>query len=131
VSRCCAPAVTGDTPGNDGFNEVNYVGGVEVGLTPRLTIVGDVIGRTLHRSFRLSGLAVPHTFQQGETAPIERATLDGVSLTPGSLTTGLGAAGFKYNPAGNLLISAHVLFSLNDAGLRSKITPVIGFDYTF
>jgi hypothetical protein len=43
----------------------------------------------------------------------------------------LGAAGVKFNPKGNLLISANVLFPLTDAGIRAKAVPVIGFDYAF
>ena len=37
----------------------------------------------------------------------------------------------KYNPVGNLLISGSVLFPLTDAGLRSRLTTVIGLDYAF
>jgi hypothetical protein len=37
----------------------------------------------------------------------------------------------KFNPVGNLLISASVLFPLSNAGLRSRVTTVIGLDYAF
>jgi len=43
----------------------------------------------------------------------------------------LGAAGFKFNPLGNLLVSAHALFPLTDAGLRSRFTMTFGVDYAF
>jgi hypothetical protein len=54
-----------------------------------------------------------------------------VSVSTGNLPSILGAAGVKVNPWGNLLISANVLFPLNHAGLVSRVTPVIGFDYVF
>jgi hypothetical protein len=37
----------------------------------------------------------------------------------------------KINPVGRLLISANVLFKLNDGGLQDKVTPVFGIDYSF
>ena len=41
------------------------------------------------------------------------------------------ALGGKFNVAGNLLINANVLVALNDAGVTARVTPVIGFDYSF
>jgi hypothetical protein len=43
----------------------------------------------------------------------------------------LGTAGFKFNPAGNWIVSASLLFPLTDAGLRSRVTTVVGLDYAF
>jgi hypothetical protein len=43
----------------------------------------------------------------------------------------LTSFGVKYNAWGNMLISASVLIPLTDSGLRDKLTPVIGFDYSF
>ena len=42
-----------------------------------------------------------------------------------------GAAGLKINLFGRLLLDANVLFKLNDAGLRDKVTPLIGIEYAF
>ena len=42
-----------------------------------------------------------------------------------------GAIGFKINVVRELLIDANVLFSLNDTGLRTKITPMLGVEYAF
>lgn len=43
----------------------------------------------------------------------------------------LASLGVKYNLWGNLLVSGNVLFPLTDNGLRDRLTPVIGFDYSF
>ena len=32
---------------------------------------------------------------------------------------------------GSILISAHVIAAISDAGLRRSLTPVLGFDYSF
>jgi len=37
----------------------------------------------------------------------------------------------KVNPLGKLLVTANVLFRVNNAGLHSKPAPLIGVSYTF
>jgi hypothetical protein len=39
--------------------------------------------------------------------------------------------GFKFNPAGRLLLVGNVLISMGDGGLQSQVTPVFGIDYSF
>ncbi len=112
-------------------DQFNITGGTEYEATPRLTIVGDVIARTLFDSTLLKDVSVRHTFQQGPNAAVESTTLSQFATETGNITPVLGAAGIKYNPWQSLLISAHVLFSLNDAGLTDRVTPVVGFDYSF
>ena len=112
-------------------DQVNYVGGAEYAVTPKVTVVGDLVGRTLRDALRLKDVPVPHSFQQGATAAIQTTTLQELATESANLTTVLGTAGVKFNPWQNLLISAHVVFALNDAGLRSRVTPVVGFDYSF
>jgi hypothetical protein len=112
-------------------DQANYVGGIEYGATPRVTVLGDLLGRTVRSAYRLSDASVLHSFQQGPTAPIETTTLQTISETSGSLTSLLAALGVKFNPWRNLLISAHVLVPVNDAGLKSRVIPALGFDYSF
>jgi hypothetical protein len=57
--------------------------------------------------------------------------LQTIAVSSGSLTSGLGTVGVKLNPWRNLLISGQVLFPLNNAGLVSHISPVVGFSYDF
>ena len=42
-----------------------------------------------------------------------------------------GAIGFKVNVLGRLLVDANLLFALDDHGVRDKVTPLVGFEYTF
>lgn len=117
--------------GSAASDQVNYIGGVEYAASPKVTVVGDLLGRTLRDSLRLSDTSVPHQFQQGATASVEQTSLNTVALASGSLSAMLATGGVKLNPWGNLLVSAHVLFPLNSAGLKSGITPVLGFEYSF
>jgi hypothetical protein len=113
-------------------DEFNYVGGFEFGATPRLTIVGDLIGRNLRDTLRISSASIPHSYHQGSLqAPLLTTSLDTVNVAAGSLNSGLGAIGVKVSPVANFLVSAHLLFGLNSAGLRSRVAPVVGVDYSF
>ncbi|HEY7186429.1 MAG TPA: hypothetical protein VH436_07765 [Vicinamibacterales bacterium] len=135
-------------------DEINYSGGAEIVMTPRLTLMGDIVGRTLRGAGRLDlvgknfeysdiskiplqpGQTTPYTPQQLVemgilTFPTSTATLDEFNPRPGNLTLLLGTGGVKFNPFGNLLVSASVLFPLTDAGLRSRVTTIIGLDYAF
>lgn len=111
-------------------DEFNYAFGTEYTPSPKVTITGDVIGRSLRDSGRL--VEQPHVFNwrtaAGQTGT---TTFNEFASVAGSLNLVLGAAGVKFNPKGNLLISANVLFPLTDAGIRAKAVPVIGFDYAF
>jgi hypothetical protein len=112
-------------------DQFGFVGGSEIVAGPRVTFSGDVLARTYRDALRLSDVSVPHTFQQGATAPIETTTLNAITVGPKNLSSILATAGAKVNVVGNLLITGNLLFPLNNAGLRPGVTPVVGFDYTF
>jgi hypothetical protein len=127
-------------------DEINYSGGLEFIASPRLTLMGDFVGRTLRGAGRLE--LASKRFEYNDPGPLIAGmpgpgcagfaglTCSSVSFNefdprPGNLTLLLGTGGVKYNPFGNLLISASVLFPLTKAGLRSRVTTVIGLDYAF
>jgi outer membrane putative beta-barrel porin/alpha-amylase len=127
-------------------DEINYTGGVEFVANPRLTLMGDVIGRTLRGTGRLDLVSKsfeyndPRSFFFPPPGPgcagfpgftCRSVSLDEFAPRPGNLTLLLGTGGVKFNLAGNLLISGSVLFPLTNAGLRSRLTTVIGVDYAF
>ena len=144
-------------------DEINYSGGVEFVASPRFTLIGDLVGRTLRGAGRLD--VVSKNFQyayftlapDGSPAP-PYAPPAGFGASPGpdcgaippfrtivchsvflnefnprsgNLTLLLGTGGVKFNLAGNLLLSGSVLFPLTNAGLRSRLTTVVGLDYAF
>lgn len=97
--------------------------GVDLGLGKKLTLAVDVLGRRVIDGDRMAA----DTFR----------ALDGRSLFPnvrffrGSYNIVDGAVGLKANPGGNLLIDLNVLFKLNDSGLRDRVTPLFGIEYSF
>ena len=110
-----------------------------------MTVIGDVIGRTLrgaglldlaskpfsHAAFNENGviLATPGCENYGFACTND--FFDEFAPRAGNLTLLLGTGGVKINVAGNLLISGSVLFPLTNAGLRSRVTTVVGVDYAF
>ncbi|HXH06914.1 MAG TPA: transporter [Vicinamibacterales bacterium] len=114
-------------------DEVGYAGGIEVVPDSRVTLVADLLGRLLRRTGRLRPAL--KTFEFALPArppqPPETASFEEFEIRSGNLNILLGAAGLKVNPAGNLLLSAHVLFPLSRAGLRVRLATVLGVDYAF
>jgi hypothetical protein len=102
-------------------DEINYTAGADVAITRRLTVAGDFVGRTLKDVPKLSfgDVGLGASFQE-----FSFVGFDNLHLT-------LASIGAKFNARGNLLISANILFPLTDRGLRDKLTPVVGIDYSF
>jgi hypothetical protein len=109
--------------------------------------MGDLVGRTLRGAGRLDLVSKSFEYNdptlqtQGLPGPgcggfiggftCRTASFDEFAPRAGNLTLLLGTGGVKFNPFGNLLISASVLFPLTNAGLRSRVTTVVGIDYAF
>jgi len=126
-------------------DEINYTGGAEFVVTPRVTVIGDLVGRSLRGAGRLD--LVSKKFEYNEPTPLipgrplgpgcggfpgftcKTASFDEFAPRPADLRLLLGTAGVKFNPTGNLLVSASVLFPLTNAGLRSRVTTMVGVDY--
>jgi hypothetical protein len=114
-------------------DEFSYAAGVEVVVQPRITVIGDLVGRTLRDAGRLSLVSKTFQFQPpGNPAPpIASMQFDEFEPRSGNLNLLYGTAGVKVNPTGNLLISASVLFPLSDAGLKNRLTTIVGMEYAF
>jgi len=114
-------------------DEFSYAAGVEVVLEPRVTVIGDLVGRTLLDVGRLAMVSKTFQFQPAgvPAPPISSMNFDEFEPRDGNLNLLYGTAGVKVNPRGNLLISASVLFPLSDAGLKNRLTTIIGMEYAF
>jgi hypothetical protein len=143
----------GALPGASLNNEWNYTTGLDVAVSPRLTLIGDVLGRSIRGEGRLVETDKIFEFVQtgagggtggggtggggggGSGGPVVRApehvTRREFSFQPGNLNLAIGNIGVRFNPLRTLLISANLLFAVTEAGLRDRVTPVIGIDYAF
>jgi Putative MetA-pathway of phenol degradation len=116
----------GDLP-----NEVNYAAGAEYVAHPKLTLIGDLVGRSLPDAARLGVQSKTFQFVQATGGPVMSTQFDEFEPRSGGLNLLFGTVGAKFNPVGNLLISGGVLFPLTDGGLRNRVTTTIGIDYAF
>jgi len=114
-------------------DEFNYAAGVEFVVEPRVTVIGDLVGRTLRNAGRLDLLNKTFQYQPPGTPapPLASTQFDEFEPRTGNLNLLYGTAGVKINPKGNILISASVLFPLTDAGLKNRLTTIVGMDYAF
>jgi hypothetical protein len=100
-----------------------YEAGADVALGKRLTLAVDLLGRTVIDGERLN----EETFQALDGS----STFPNIVFTKESFTLLDGAVGVKFNPGGNFLVDLNVTFALNENGLRDKVTPLLGIEYTF
>ena len=115
-------------------DELNYTFGVAVAPHPKVTLGFDLRGRTMREvpRFVLGTTSYPNR-APGATLPTAATSVSDEFIDPsrGNLTQLLGVVGGKINLGGTFLLNLTVLFPMNDDGLKSKPTPVIGFDYVF
>jgi len=115
-------------------DEVNYTVGISVAAAPRVTLGFDMRGRTVRDVPRFGLGNVTYANRGPGALPSTSITINNeVTLEPtnGNLNQLLGVVGGKINLGGTFLLNISVLFAMNDAGLKPKPTPVIGFDYVF
>jgi Putative MetA-pathway of phenol degradation len=101
---------------------ITYSAGADAGITHRVTVSADFLGQSLVSAKKIAAAAftdfggVTHSNIVTSTETINQTSI---------------AVGGKINPVGKLLITANVLFRLNDAGLHSKPVPLVGVSYSF
>jgi hypothetical protein len=125
-------------------DEFNYYGAAEFAAHPRLTLLGELVGRTMLDAGKIELENRTFTYRVGSaanaSAPELTSNLNPITQEPyrqlslraeNNLSILLGSAGFKFNAAANLLLAGHVLFPISNAGLRDRLTFAIGLDYAF
>ena len=103
-------------------NQFEYAVGFDAGLGKKFSFAADVLGQDI---FHAQGVA-PYTFTaaNGTQFPDNNFVQETANIVNGSV-------GFKVNPISTLLVSFNVLIQMNDAGLRSRVVPLVGFSYSF
>jgi hypothetical protein len=93
-------------------DEFSYAAGLEFVVEPRVTIIGDIVGRNLRGAGRLSLESKTFQFQPGGNPPppIGSMQFDEFQPRAGNLNLLYGTAGVKVNPKGNWLISPACCF---------------------
>jgi hypothetical protein len=107
-------------------DEFNYALGADVSAHPSLTVFADLVGRSFRSVVRFEG--GQRLFDVPGLGPVP---VEGFVAREGTLDTRLGAIGAKALVLKSGLVSAALLFPLNDGGLKAGVTPVVSFEYTF
>ena len=97
--------------------------GADISANERLTLAFDVLGRYLVNAERLRS----EDFHALDGTSVFR----NIEFSQASFNTLNGAIGLKVNVAGRLLLDANLLFALDKGGVRDKVTPLVGFEYSF
>ena len=104
--------------------EYFWSGAATVAALPRVTIVGEVMGRRLSELSLVRDVYQPHPLMPGVDSmrwlPVERG-----------VHSAFFASGAKWNVASSWLVNASILIRVTDAGLRARVTPAISIDYSF
>jgi len=118
--------IHGDTSYSVGglSNELDYDGAVTITATPRLTLIGELIGRRLSSFGRLTETTTANPRLTG----VDTIRLTGIEEASHRVSA---VAGIKWNLSGTWLLSANVLRPLTSAGLNASWVPTISFDYAF
>ena len=105
-------------------NALAYSAAVTVAAAPRVTVIGELLGRRLEALGRLVETVQPHPRLSG---------VDTIRLTSSGESTDrlVVVAGFKWNVASTWLMTASVLRSLTSVGLNADYVPSITFDGWF
>jgi hypothetical protein len=103
-----------------------YQAGVEWAATDRLTVNGEIMGRTIRNGGRLTYRSVP---MGGNPFGLTSASV--ASVDPAGLRRVSASGGIKWNVAGTVLVTANLLMPITDAGLVDQLTPIIGLDWGF
>lgn len=103
-----------------------YSVGADMGVTRQLTFAVDYLGQTLLNAPRVFNSTFTTQNIPGGTGALALPTITG-----GKDDVGLnsGAVGVKYNAFGKLLITADILFRLDNRGLRQNVTPLIALSW--
>jgi hypothetical protein len=104
-------------------DQVGYAVGTEISVSTRLTLAIDILGRYVINGERLR--------QEDFHALDGKSVFPNIAFSRDSFQTLSGALGFKVNVFSRLLIDANLLFALDNNGIRDKLTPLVGFEYTF
>lgn len=105
-------------------SDISYGGAAAFAATPRLTLVGEFLGRRIAGLQRITPVVAPHP----RVAGVQTTRL---IPTGEDQRTAYGVAGFKWNVGGTWLLHANVLVPLTDSGLTTTVTPTVAFDYSF
>jgi hypothetical protein len=102
-----------------------YDVGADWAAAKHLTFAGDLLGNQFLNTPRLVPTTTTITTTSG-SIPLSTSVTGNSSYTINNVSVGLKIAAVR-----DLVLSGNVLFQINDNGLRSRPTPLVGISYKF
>jgi hypothetical protein len=102
--------------------ELSYGAAIAAAVTPRVTVIGEVIGRWIDGPGHITTLAATHpTLRQVETIRLmpDASGLNVITVVPG----------IKWNLSDTWVLAGNVSVPLTTGGLTTRFTPFVGVDY--
>ncbi len=106
-------------------DQLQMAGGVDVGVSERVSVTADWLGRRVINSPRV---VVSDFTAVGPAGP---ASFDDIFFSKGSFWSSSASVGMKANVAGQLLVDFNLRFTLDHNGLTDRVTPLLGLEYGF
>jgi hypothetical protein len=111
---------------------VQYDAGADWAMVKKLTVAADILGsQYLNTPIYVPTTSAAINTAPSPTSPATPTSLPSSEIQNSSYSISNVSAGFKLNPAWNLVLSGNVLIQLNNNGLRSRPTPLVGISYKF
>lgn len=104
-------------------HQVKYAAGLEIDAHPQFTVLVDFVGRQLLGGGKLA--------YQTFTAPGGTGTVDALVGQSEGINSFWIVPGAKWNVWRRVLLTANLLTTLANDGLRANFTPVAGIDWSF
>lgn len=104
--------------------EIHFLGAGTLVATPRLTLVGELVGRRLSSLGRLAQTTASHP-------SLANVLTVRLSTAAEAATRMVVLAGLKWNLSSTWLLNVNVMRPVTDAGLNGGWTPAISFDRSF
>jgi hypothetical protein len=95
--------------------------GFDYGVNNKLTLAADLLGQRLNDASTV--YSTSFTAFNGTLFPQ-------IAFRQGAIYRADGSLGFKINAYNRLLVTFNTLFRLNERGLRSRVTPLLGLSWT-
>jgi hypothetical protein len=113
---------------------LQYDVGADWAWTKKLTVAGDLMGNQYLNAPRLYTTTTGLTYTNVPSAqppPTTTVHLGTVTSISSSYWINDISTGLKWNPYRELILTGNVLFQLNNVGMRSRPTPLVGVSYKF
>lgn len=109
-------------------SQLVYTVGADFGVSKSMSLAFDYLGQTL--------INAPRVFRDNtitDSVPGGTGALTIPTISGGKDTAVLssGSIGMKYNLFGNFLLTANLLFRLDNKGLRQDVLPLVSLSYAF